>query len=94
MVGRIPIQQLSRATAITAFPSSFFSQRLPPSVVAARNLATISPPAQSSAGGAGGGKGTAIVLLNMGGPSTVPEVHDFLSRLFVFAPSHHLPPSY
>lgn len=26
--------------------------------------------------------GTAIVLLNMGGPSTVPEVHNFLSRLF------------
>ncbi|RPB23034.1 ferrochelatase-domain-containing protein [Terfezia boudieri ATCC MYA-4762] len=26
--------------------------------------------------------GTAIVLLNMGGPSTVSEVHNFLSRLF------------
>ncbi|KAF8248092.1 ferrochelatase [Wilcoxina mikolae CBS 423.85] len=26
--------------------------------------------------------GTAIVLLNMGGPSTIPEVHSFLSRLF------------
>ncbi|KDQ10838.1 hypothetical protein BOTBODRAFT_35953 [Botryobasidium botryosum FD-172 SS1] len=25
---------------------------------------------------------TAIVLMNMGGPSTLPEVHDFLSRLF------------
>ncbi|BFZ54866.1 ferrochelatase hem15 [Savitreella phatthalungensis] len=25
---------------------------------------------------------TAVVFLNMGGPSTVPEVHDFLSRLF------------
>ncbi|KAM0750522.1 ferrochelatase [Meredithblackwellia eburnea MCA 4105] len=25
---------------------------------------------------------TAIVLMNMGGPSTVPETHDFLSRLF------------
>ena len=23
-----------------------------------------------------------IVLLNMGGPSTIPEVYDFLSRLF------------
>ncbi|KAF8475823.1 putative mitochondrial ferrochelatase [Kalaharituber pfeilii] len=29
-----------------------------------------------------GGSGTAIVLLNMGGPSTIPEVHNFLSRLF------------
>lgn len=25
---------------------------------------------------------TAIVMMNMGGPSTIPEVHDFLSRLF------------
>jgi ferrochelatase len=25
---------------------------------------------------------TAVVLLNMGGPSTIPEVHSFLSRLF------------
>ncbi|GJJ14268.1 hypothetical protein Clacol_008532 [Clathrus columnatus] len=25
---------------------------------------------------------TAVVMLNMGGPSTVPEVHDFLHRLF------------
>lgn len=28
-------------------------------------------------------RGTAVVLLNMGGPSTVSEVYDFLSRLFV-----------
>lgn len=32
-------------------------------------------------------KGTAVVLLNMGGPSTIPEVHDFLYRLFVRPPS-------
>lgn len=29
---------------------------------------------------------TAMVFLNMGGPSTVDEVGDFLSRLFVSAP--------
>nr|ODO03927.1 ferrochelatase [Cryptococcus depauperatus CBS 7855] len=34
-----------------------------------RGLATSKPP-------------TAILMMNMGGPSTVPEVHDFLSRLF------------
>lgn len=28
------------------------------------------------------GKGTAIVFMNMGGPSTVPETRDFLFRLF------------
>jgi ferrochelatase len=27
-------------------------------------------------------KGTAVVLMNMGGPSTIPEVSDFLFRLF------------
>lgn len=27
-------------------------------------------------------KGTAVVLMNMGGPSTIPEVQDFLYRLF------------
>ncbi|KAG0635488.1 hypothetical protein HOY80DRAFT_981769 [Tuber brumale] len=82
MAGRIPLQQLSRATTTAPFPSSFFSQRLPASVAAARSLATVPPPVRSSLGGARGGKGTAIVLLNMGGPSTVTEVHDFLSRLF------------
>lgn len=30
--------------------------------------------------------GTAMVFLNMGGPSTVDEVGDFLSRLFVSRP--------
>lgn len=31
---------------------------------------------------ASSGNGTAIVLLNMGGPSTIEETHDFLLRLF------------
>ncbi|KAJ8486967.1 hypothetical protein ONZ51_g4478 [Trametes cubensis] len=42
-----------------------------------RSLATLNnaPPAGKSP--------TAIVMLNMGGPSTVPETHDFLKNLFM-----------
>lgn len=47
------------------------------SVTHARGLATLNnaPPAGKSP--------TAIVMLNMGGPSTVPETHDFLKNLFM-----------
>jgi hypothetical protein len=47
-----------------------------------RNFATAStiPVTQNAAGSKGP---TAIVFLNMGGPSTTHEVGDFLSRLFV-----------
>jgi protoporphyrin/coproporphyrin ferrochelatase len=47
-----------------------------------RNFATAStiPVTQNVAGSKGP---TAIVFLNMGGPSTTDEVGDFLSRLFV-----------
>ena len=58
----------------TAWPAS----KLAPS--ASRTLATAaysSPVAANRTGGK-----TAIVMLNMGGPSTLPEVGDFLSRLF------------
>lgn len=41
----------------------------------------------ASAAKAGDSKGTAIVLLNMGGPSKVKETYDFLARLFVGLPS-------
>jgi hypothetical protein len=87
MATRTALRQLSRANAALLTRPS---QRRPPRPVtaAARSLATTSPtptPAPS-----GGGNGTAIVLLNMGGPSTVPEVYNFLSRLFVPLPP--LPP--
>jgi len=36
----------------------------------------------------GAAKGTAVVFLNMGGPSTTDEVGDFLSRLFVSYLNH------
>lgn len=43
-------------------------------------MATVAPPVtQSSAGSLGP---TAMVFLNMGGPSTIDEVHGFLSKLF------------
>lgn len=79
MAARIPLKQLSRKTV---FPNTFFSSRLPSSFAPTRTLATVTPSSSSP-----GPNGTAIVLLNMGGPSTVPEVQDFLSRLFVcFSP--------
>ncbi|WVR08940.1 ferrochelatase [Kwoniella sp. DSM 27419] len=44
-----------------------------------RSLATVRDvPASSSAAK----PPTAVVMMNMGGPSTIPEVHGFLSRLF------------
>lgn len=46
-----------------------------------RWLATVPPVTQNSVGSKGP---TAMVFLNMGGPSTTDEVHDFLSRLFVW----------
>jgi ferrochelatase len=46
-----------------------------------RGLATAVPPVTQDATGSKGP--TAMVFLNMGGPSTTNEVEDFLSRLFV-----------
>jgi ferrochelatase len=46
-----------------------------------RAMATVVPPvAQDKTSSKGP---TAIVFMNMGGPSTTDEVQDFLSRLFV-----------
>jgi protoporphyrin/coproporphyrin ferrochelatase len=45
------------------------------------SLATIAPAVTQSSVGSQGP--TAIVFMNMGGPSTTDEVGDFLSRLFV-----------
>ena len=46
-----------------------------------RTMATVVPPVTQDSTGAKGP--TAIVFMNMGGPSTTDEVGDFLSRLFV-----------
>jgi ferrochelatase len=45
-----------------------------------RSNATVAPVAQKTGAD---GQGTAIVFMNMGGPSKTDEVHSFLSRLFV-----------
>ena len=44
-----------------------------------RNNASVAPVTQNI----GSKKGTAMVFMNMGGPSTTDEVGSFLSRLFV-----------
>ena len=46
-----------------------------------RSMATIVPPVTQDATSSKGP--TAMVFMNMGGPSTTDEVGDFLSRLFV-----------
>jgi ferrochelatase len=46
-----------------------------------RGLATVVPPVTQDTTGSKGP--TAMVFMNMGGPSTTDEVEDFLSRLFV-----------
>ena len=53
-----------------------------------RNLASVIPPVMQDSTGSKGP--TAMVFMNMGGPSTTDEVGGFLSRLFV---RHLIPPS-
>lgn len=49
--------------------------------VAVRAMASVAPPVTQDSVGSQGP--TAMVFMNMGGPSTTGEVGDFLSRLFV-----------
>jgi protoporphyrin/coproporphyrin ferrochelatase len=65
-------------------PPQDLLRRPPPSVIKTqcRGLAAVhAPPVTQDAKGSKGP--TAMVFLNMGGPSTLDEVGDFLSRLFV-----------
>jgi ferrochelatase len=55
---------------------------LSPAFFTSRTLATAAAAPPTTSTTTTDGSGTAIVLLNMGGPSTVPEVHSFLSNLF------------
>ena len=64
--------------------SSFAIARRIPSHT--RTLATHVPPVTQDATGSKGP--TAMVFLNMGGPSTTDEVGNFLSRLFVRPAAH------
>ena len=84
MALRNPISQIckhalsrssSRAGPVTHFvcPHNSMSQQ--------RAMATVVPPVTQDATSSKGP--TAMVFMNMGGPSTTDEVGDFLSRLFV-----------
>jgi protoheme ferro-lyase len=48
-------------------------------------MASVVPPVTQDSTGSKGP--TAMVFMNMGGPSTTAEVGDFLSRLFVGTPA-------
>lgn len=64
--------------------SAPMAQHVPPSAHRQkRSMATIIPPVTQSFTSSKGP--TAMVFMNMGGPSTTDEVGDFLSRLFVSA---------
>ncbi|KAI0890364.1 ferrochelatase-domain-containing protein [Annulohypoxylon maeteangense] len=78
MATRHSVAQLSRRAAGTA--SSSLSLRLSNSALQTRSFATPVPPVTQNSTGSKGP--TAMVFLNMGGPSTLDEVGDFLSRLF------------
>ncbi|KAI9696442.1 MAG: ferrochelatase hem15 [Candelina mexicana] len=77
MALRNPVSQLSRralqATTLRLAPSSCSS-------VQRKSLATVVPPVTQDATSSKGP--TAMVFMNMGGPSTTDDVGEFLSRLF------------
>lgn len=78
-------RSLSKATASARNASSPLILALPKQATPQlRSMATVPPVTQNSVGSKGP---TAMVFLNMGGPSTTDEVGDFLSRLFVRCPS-------
>ncbi|KAI1764566.1 ferrochelatase-domain-containing protein [Hypoxylon sp. FL1150] len=81
MATRHSIARLSRKVAGTTPSSSSVGLRLAKiGALQTRSFATPVPPVTQNAAGSKGP--TAMVFLNMGGPSTVDEVGDFLSRLF------------
>lgn len=83
---RAPVARLSKRASpahisrFTATPTSSLWQRSQQDVSGfQRNLATVPPVTQDATSSKGP---TAMVFMNMGGPSTTDEVGDFLSRLF------------
>ncbi|KAI9822975.1 MAG: ferrochelatase hem15 [Phylliscum demangeonii] len=67
-----------RASCITGRAASLSIPRKSPAI--RRTLATVAPPVTQDSTGSKGP--TAMVFMNMGGPSTTDEVGGFLSRLF------------
>ncbi|KAK6948212.1 hypothetical protein Daesc_009976 [Daldinia eschscholtzii] len=85
MTTRHSIAHLARRAAGTATAKStaLCLHSLKNNALQTRSFATPAPPVTQNAAGSKGP--TAMVFLNMGGPSTVDEVGDFLSRLFADA---------
>ena len=89
MALRRPLHQLSKCTTSTsvinhlAAPISYLRHPKPRKEITMvrRGMATIVPPVTQDTTSSKGP--TAMVFMNMGGPSTTDEVGDFLSRLFV-----------
>lgn len=83
-INRLPKQTLSSVQSITStslrrpFTSPPWYHRHP-----TRSMATVVPPVTQSSTSRNGP--TAMVFMNMGGPSTLPEVGPFLTRLFADA---------
>ena len=92
MTFRSPITHFSKRVSQTSIsklkitPTSSLWQRGTADQL--RSFATPVPPVTQDAAGSKGP--TAMVFMNMGGPSTTDEVGDFLSRLFVRQPTPHI----
>lgn len=72
------VSSLVRRRILTGIPSGITRNWKPQQI---SSFATAVPPVTQDATSSKGP--TAMVFLNMGGPSTTDEVGDFLSRLFV-----------
>ncbi|KAK5636541.1 hypothetical protein RRF57_012253 [Xylaria bambusicola] len=82
MAARHSVVHLSRKAAGAVSCSPLRAFRPAQDIISqTRAFATPVPPVTQNAAGSKGP--TAMVFLNMGGPSTVDEVQDFLKRLFV-----------
>ena len=75
---------MQRTTCRRIVLSIASAQRQRPGAAPRRDMATVVPPATQDATSSKGP--TAMVFMNMGGPSTTDEVGIFLSRLFVGFP--------
>ncbi|KAI1394202.1 ferrochelatase-domain-containing protein [Hypoxylon trugodes] len=76
-------RRAAAGSATVSSPSSLSLRFSKTNAPQTRSFATPVPPVTQNAAGSKGP--TAMVFLNMGGPSTVDEVGDFLSRLFADA---------
>ena len=85
MAIRSPMSQLCRHFSPSSIPkfAAISTQHAvsKPSQCQMRSMATVVPPVTQDATSSKGP--TAMVFMNMGGPSTTDEVGDFLSKLFV-----------